>query len=95
LAFIPKTSKNEAYRQQFQQVQSLDNLERWFAQRMSQGNRNNQMLRYALALVDSGMTLLDVGKQVKAFNSKLQAPLPESEIDATIMVTVAKRYQTK
>jgi len=95
LAFIPKTSKNEAYKQQFQQVQSFDNLERWFAQRITSGNRNNQLLRYALALVDSHMTLLDVGKQLHAFNSKLNSPLPENEIDSTIMVTVAKRYQSK
>lgn len=95
LAFIPKTSKNEAYKQQFQQVQSLDNLERWFAQRILTGNRNNQLLRYALTLVDSGMSLLEVGKQIHAFNAKLNTALPESEIDSTIMVTVAKRYQSK
>ena len=92
LAFIPKTSKNEQYKQQFQKVESLDNLERWFAQRIASGNRNNQMLKYALALVDSGMSLLDVGKQVVAFNSKLNNPLLQDEIENTIMRTVAKRY---
>jgi hypothetical protein len=95
LAFIPKTSKNEAYKQQFQSVQSLDNLERWFAQRILTGNRNNQLLRYALALVDSGMSLMDVDKQVHSFNAKLNSALPDSEINSTIMVTIAKRYQTK
>lgn len=92
LAFIPKTSKNEAYKQQYQKVESLDNLERWFAQRIATGNRNNQMLKYALALVDTGMSLVDVGKQVRAFNEKLNNPLPQSEIDGTIMKTVAKQY---
>lgn len=95
LPFIPKTSKNEQYRQNFQKLESLDNLERWFAQRIASGNRNNQMLKYALALVDTGMSLIEVSKQVKAFNSKLNTPLPENEIDTTIMVTVAKRYHTK
>lgn len=93
LPFIPKTSKNEQYRQGFQKVESLDNLERWFAVRIASGNRNNQMLKYALALVDTGMSLLDVGKQVHAFNAKLNTPLGDNEIDSTIMVTVAKRYQ--
>jgi hypothetical protein len=93
LPFIPKTSKNEQYRQGFQKVESLDNLERWFAQRIASGNRNNQMLKYALALVDTGMSLMDVNKQVRAFNDKLNTPLTENEIDTTIMVTVAKRYQ--
>ena len=94
LVFIPKTSKNEQYKQEFQKVESLDNLERWFAQRIATGSRNNQMLKYALALVDTGMSLMDVQKQVIAFNGKLNNPLPASEIDTTIMKTVAKRYHT-
>ena len=92
LKFIPKTSKNEQYKKNFQQVESLDNLERWFAQRIATGNRNNQMLKYALALVDNGMSLMDVSKQVHAFNEKMNNPLAKNEIDSTILVTVAKRY---
>lgn len=95
LPFIPKTSKNAEYTKNFQQVQSLDNLERWFAQRIASGNRNNQMLKYALALVDNGMNLIDVSHQVHAFNGKLNTPLDKDEIDGTIMITVAKRYQAK
>lgn len=92
LDFIPKTSKNEQYRQTFKKVESFDNLERWFAQRIASGSRNNQMLKYALALVDSGMDLIDVTSQVHAFNKKINNPLSESEIDNTILVSVAKRY---
>ena len=92
LGFIPKTSKNEQFKQGFQAVESLDNLERWFAQRIASGNRNNQMIKFALALVDSGMDLMSVGKQVHAFNQKLNTPLDEEEIDNTILVTVSKRY---
>lgn len=92
LPFIPKTSKNEQYQQAFQKVESLDNLERWFAQRIATGNRNNQMARYAFALVDSGLTLAEVSKHVHAFNNKLNTPLPADEIDTTIMKSVAKRF---
>lgn len=92
LQFIPKTSKNEQYKQSMQKVESLDNLERWFAQRMVAGNRNNHMIKYALALVDGGMQLHEVNKQVHAFNQKLNTPLDEDEIDATIMRSVAKRF---
>ena len=84
--------QNEQFKQGFQAVESLDNLERWFAQRIASGNRNNQMIKYALALVDSGMDLMSVGKQVHAFNQKLNTPLDEEEIDNTILVTVSKRY---
>jgi hypothetical protein len=93
LSFIPKTSKNEQYRKSFQAVESLDNMERWFAQRIAEGNRNNNMIRYALALVDSGMDLVTVSKQVHAFNQKLSKPLPQDEIDTTILTSVARRYQ--
>ena len=93
LGFIPKTSKNEQFKQGFQAVESLDNLERWFAQRITTGNRNNHMLKFALALVDSGMDFTAVSTQVHAFNKKLNNPLSDNEIDSTIMVSVAKRYQ--
>lgn len=93
LPFIPKTSKNEQFKQGISKVENLDNLERWFAQRIANGNRNNQMIKYALALVDSGMDLISVSRQVHEFNKKLSVPMAEEEIDTTIMVTVAKRYQ--
>ena len=93
LPFIPKTSRNEQFLQENRKLQSLDNMERWFAQRMVSGNRNNLMIKYALALVDSGMTLVEVTQQVHAFNKKLSQPLPEDEIESTILQTVAKRYQ--
>ena len=92
LDFIPKTSRNETFKHQNQKLESLDNLERWFAQRMAEGNRNNHMIKFALALVDSGMGLLEVEAAVKAFNKKLNNPLTEAEISSTVMVTVGKRY---
>jgi hypothetical protein len=93
LNFIPRTSRNEAYQAQTKDLQSLDNLERWFAQRMQTGNRNNQMIKFALALVDSNFSLLEVGQHVHAFNQKMNSPLTSDEIESTIMVTVAKKYQ--
>jgi hypothetical protein len=93
LPFIPRTSKNEAYKKDLKSIASLDNLERWFAQRIVEGNRNNQMIKFALALVDSGLDLITVQRQVHAFNRKLGAPMDEKRIENTIMVTVAKRFQ--
>ncbi len=92
LQFIPRTAKNEQYLQDFQKIESMGNLERWFAQRMAIGNRNNNMLRYALALMNTGMSFTDVAKHVYEFNAKLSNKLAESEIDSTILQTVAKRY---
>ena len=70
----------------------MSNLERWFAQRIATGNRNNQMLKYALALVDDDMSLGEVENAVKSFNSKLNNALTVSELEGTILVSVAKRY---
>lgn len=92
LSFIPKTSKNQQYKQSMQQIQSFDNLERWFAQRIASGNRNNQMLKFALALVDSGIPFMEVTHRVHAFNDKLNKPLERAEIDNTILTTASKRY---
>ena len=93
LPFIPKTSRNEQHKTNFQKLESLDNLERWFAQRIAVGNRNENLMKYAFALVDGGMSLIDVQNAVHAFNKKLNNPLSEIEIDGTIMVSVAKRFQ--
>lgn len=95
LPFIPKTRRNEQYQQQNQELGSLDNLERWFAGRMGGvgTGRNNQMIKYALCLVDAGWDLNSVKQQVLAFDAKLQAPMGEDELSKTVLVTVAKKYQ--
>jgi hypothetical protein len=91
LKFIPKTSKNELHQQSMKQLESLDNLERWFAQRIASGNRNNQMIKYALALMDSGMDFLNIEQQVFTLNGRLSNPLSEDELRNTILVTVARK----
>jgi hypothetical protein len=91
LAFIPKTTKNEQWKQGVASVQSLDNLERWFAQRIQDGNRNNQMLKFALALVDSGMDFMSISTQIKNFNERLSNRLSDDEINSTILQTVSKK----
>lgn len=94
LPFIPKTSRNEAHMAEFQKLESLDNLERWFAQRISEGNRNNNMLKYAMALKDGGMLFTDAEKQVREFNRKLSNPLSEDELGSTIFRTLASKYDS-
>jgi len=92
LRFIPKTSKNEAHIAEMKKISSMDNLERWFAQRMASGNRNNNLLKFAMALVDSGLDLYQVQQATLAFNAKLSNGLPEDEIRQTIFVSVSKRF---
>lgn len=92
LAFVPKTQKNEQYKQDYQKVENLDNLDRWFAVRMATGNRNNQMIKYALALYDTGWLYPDIEKKVLHFNSQLSNKLTEEELRSTVLVTVSKKF---
>lgn len=91
LQFIPRTNRNEQFKEKYKDIEDLDNLEKWFAARMIEGNRNNNMLRYALALVDSGLPYPEVESRVLGFNKKLKFPLPEAELRSTVLVTAAKK----
>lgn len=90
LPFIPKTSKNEARQARFDSQQSLDNLERWVINNSGDGNRNNQMLKYAMVLVDAGFDFDGVRTRVFDLNNKMVDKLDESELMGTIMVTVGR-----
>lgn len=91
LAFIPKTSKNDELKKRMVDLGNLDNLERWFAQRMGAGNRNNQLLKFAMMLADTGLQYQQILDKVLGFNSKLDNALPEIEIHSTIMRSVSKK----
>lgn len=93
LPFVPKTQKNEERQKEIKELGSLDNLERWFAQRIAEGNRNNNMIKFALALVDSGMDYNTVQQKVLSFNAKLSNGLSSDELQRTVLVTAAKRLQ--
>ena len=90
LPFIPKTRKNELRKKKFDDLQSLDNLERWFIQTTADGNRNNLLLRYAYILVDAGFSKDQIREKVLSLNDKLPDKLDDTEIMSTIMVTISK-----
>ncbi len=87
LAFIPKTSKNDECKQIIQSNQSLTNIERWFVQNSATGNRNNQLIRYALLLVDMGKDYNTIRTAILDLNKKLSNKLNVNEIDSTIMIS--------
>ena len=91
LLFIPKTAKNDEQKQVIQSYQSLSNLERWFIQNMDLGNRNNQLLKYALIMVDMGHDIGSIEQSVMELNAKVEPKLSTKEIQATILVTAEKK----
>ena len=90
LLFIPKTSKNEDRKKVILDQQSLTNLERWFISNTGNGNRSNQLIKYALVLVDSGMPIDSIRNNVLALNNKLADKMDDAEILSTIIVTASK-----
>lgn len=90
LPFIPKTSKNEERATKYKDLQSLDNLERWVIQNSGDGNRNNQLFRYACILMDAGYDYNNIQQKLLGLNSKMSDALEEHELLGTVMVTVGK-----
>lgn len=95
LPFIPKTSKNEERKQRLDDQRSMDNLERWVINNTGDGNRNNQLLKYALILVDAGFDYTGIRQRVVELNDKLPNKLTEDEIMGTIMVTAGKAIASR
>lgn len=95
LPFIPKTSRNEERKKRIGELSNLSNIERWFLDRTGEGNRNQQIIKYALMLSDTGRSLSAIQDAVLSLNDKLPDSLPEAEILSTVMVSVAKKLQEK
>jgi len=95
LQFIPKTKKNEERVKTLNKYSSLDNVQRWFLNETNSGNRNNQLVRYALMLVDSGRNYESILDAVMDFNNKLPNSLPDEEILSTVMRTVGKKISMR
>lgn len=85
MQFIPKTSKNEARLKQNAELGSMDNIERWFAKEMVNGQRNNTLAKFAFMLLDSGLDPADAEQRVIDFNNKLKDKLSQDELANTVI----------
>jgi hypothetical protein len=95
LQFIPKTKKNDERKQVLLDQQSMSHMERWFTRNTGRGNRNKQLHKYALMLVDNGYTLEQIQNSVTGLNSKLPEPMDEAEILTSIMKSATKAFYHK
>lgn len=93
LRFIPHTSRNDQYNEKNKKIGSMGQLERWFLESASSGNRNNQLLRYSLCLVDGGLAEDEVQQKVLTLNKQFKDPLTVEEIENTIFKTVDRKYR--
>lgn len=91
LPFIPKTKQNSEYVSQVADLGRLDHLERWFLNNMEVGSRNNNLLNFAMMLVDAGATYDVIKGKVHTLNDQSVSPLKKDEIDSTILKSVASK----
>lgn len=95
LLFIPKTSKLENRKKILNKQQNLSNLEKWVINTSEEQGRNNQLLKYAFALVDIGLNIHDIHDKLLMLNSKLPNKLSEIEISSTIMVSASAKIHKR
>ena len=93
LPFIPRTSREAEYKKSQVTLQNLTAIERWFANRMAIGDRNNTLAKYGFMLLDNGFTPVEILDKLTQFNSKLDNPLDVSEIETTIIQSINNRYK--
>lgn len=91
LPFIPQTKRYDEYKKSQLSLQSMSNLERWFAAQMVEGQRNNIMAQFGFLLMDSGFNSQEIQEKLLEFNSKLQNKLDEKEILSTVMLSIRNR----
>ena len=90
--FIPKSSQAKQFTKVYNSLSSLTSLERWFAKHMKEGNRSYTLIRYALALVEQGLSKNAIRVKVLSLNNTMNAnKLSNKEINRTIMQTVKNR----
>ena len=92
--FIPQTKKADQIRTEINEHSNLDALENWFVRETEEGNRNHMLLRYGLSLKDAKYPIDVIRTKIMEFNNKLDQPLPEKEINESIMITIARRIGT-
>lgn len=93
LPYVPRTSKCDERTREVIEYENLDKVQRWFVENTCQGNRNKQLYRYAMVLVDMGLSYSEVEDNLLDFNSKLKGALDEKEIKNSILKTVAKKIK--
>ena len=95
LPFMPNTSQNTQFKTVITDLQHLEHLERWFLNQMNEGNRNNNLLRYGMCLLDAGKDFADIKNSVLNLNKFSAKPLRESEVTHTVLNTITKKYKER
>ena len=91
LPFIPHTKRNETFMEAEKKIGNFGALEKWFSRQYSEGNRNNVLYRYAMALLDAGKSSMEIERCVLSFNDAQENKLNKDEIKNTILTQIARK----
>ena len=93
LDFIPDTEQQLNHQKVLKELGDISNLHKWVISEANNpdNGRNNTLIRFALLLQDAGANEEVIRTELLAINAKIMYPLPETEINNTIMVTVMKK----
>ena len=66
--FIPETKRADETKAQLT-ANGVNNIERWFQNHTSTGNRANHLYRYGMVLIDAKLPLGDIVEKLEGFNN--------------------------
>ncbi len=93
--FIPQTKKAMEQEKILLDAKGMDNMERWFSNRIEVGNRATMLIRYGFMLVDNDLPLEFIMTKLHSFNDKLADSLPREELDTKIQVSLSRKIIKK
>ena len=92
--FIPETKRSDETKAKIQ-ASGVSNIERWFSQHTTKGNRATHLYRYGMVLVDSGLALGEIIEKLEIFNNSLDTPLPDEQFRNSTVKSISKAVQKR
>ena len=93
--FIPQTKKAMEQEKILLDAKGMDNMERWFSNRIEVGNRATMLIRYGFMLVDNNLPLDFIMTKLHSFNDKLSDSLSREELDTKIQISLSRKIIQK
>lgn len=97
-AYIPETKEVEVTKksielgEQYDGGENINGFDKYFLMQTSQGNRNNNLVKYGFALITKKNLDFESAKaKVLSLNSMLPDPLSESELERTVFKSMSRK----
>ena len=92
--FIPQTKRSDETKAQITAT-GVGNIERWFREHTTTGNRASHLYRYGMVMVDSGMRLEEIISKMDAFNQSLHTPLSEAQFRGSTVLSISREHKKR